>query len=484
MRITLLSLILIATIVMAGFALLIDQSLRNLSREVFQATEEVLVDSANVLAAIAETHLTEAGQVDVAWIRSAFPLALERRFHAPIFEIIKKRVGCHVYITDAEGLVLYDSENGHLEGSSLATMRDVALSLRGVYGARSTRTDASLEKSSILHIAAPIRHQGAVVGVITVRKPKLDQWEILELRRLKIIFSSALIALGILLFCAAVLFWVMRPLRRLTDYALSVSQGKRTPLPTLGGGIEVTTLGKAMETMREELEGRDYATSYVQTLTHELKSPLAAIRGTAELLQEPNMAEADRLRFLSNLQAESDRAERLLRQLLRLSEVERKKVLALREQIDLPQLIQACIDETQPHAANHHVTFLFLSPSDATVHVTGEKALLHRALLNLLENAVDFSPADSVIEVTLTRDPATQAVLTIRDHGPGLPDYAESRLFERFYSLKHQLTGRKGTGLGLCFVKEATELHHGSVSLTNHPDGGAIATLSLPVVAD
>lgn len=480
MRITLLSLTLIATIVMVGFALLIDQSLRNLSREVFQATEEVLVDTANVLAAIAESHVSDDGQLDVEWIRSAFPSALERRFHAPIFEIIKKRVGCHVYITDQNGLVVYDSDEGLLEGTSLATMRDVSLTLRGVYGARSTRADAKLEKSSILHISAPIRQDDAIIGVLTIRKPKLDQWEILELRRLKIIFSSALIALGILLFVAAVLFWVMRPLRRLTDYALDVSQGKRTPLPALGGGAEVTTLGKAMETMREELEGRDYATSYVQTLTHELKSPLAAIRGTAELLQEPSMTEADRQRFLSNLQAESDRAERLLRQLLRLSEVERKRALAQREIIDLGELVQAAIDETRSHAANQKITFQLHSPQPAPVQVIGERALLHRALLNLLENAVDFSPTAGVIEVTLSLNPPL-ATLAIRDHGPGLPDYAEPRLFERFYSLKHQLTGRKGTGLGLCFVKEALDLHGGHVTLTNHAEGGAIATITLPL---
>lgn len=481
MRITLLSLTLIATIVLVGFALLIDQSLRNLSREVFQATEEVLVDTANVLAAMAESHLSEEGHLEVEWIRTAFPLALERRFHAPIYEIIKKRVGCHVYITDHDGLVVYDSDGGVLEGTSLATMRDVALSLRGVYGARSSRTDAALEKSSILHIAAPIRHGETIIGVLTVRKPKLDQWEILELRRLKIIFSSALIALGILLFCAAVLFWVMRPLRRLTDYAMSVSAGKRTPFPSLGGGIEVTTLGHAMETMREELEGRDYATRYVQTLTHELKSPLAAIRGTAELLQEPSMAEADRLRFLSNLQAESDRAERLLRQLLRLSEVERKKVLAQREMIDLHTLVQATLEETRPHAAAKKVLLQFHLPAAQPVQVLGEEALLHRALLNLLENAVDFSPTNGVVEVSLSITPENNAMLSIRDQGPGLPDYAESRLFERFYSLKHQLTGRKGTGLGLCFVKETTALHHGQITLRNDPKGGAIAELTLPL---
>jgi two-component system sensor histidine kinase CreC len=242
--------------------------------------------------------------------------------------------------------------------------------------------------------------------------------------------------------------------------------------------MEVSTLGAAIETMREELEGRDYATSYVQTLTHELKSPLSAIRGTAELLQEPGMAEPDRLRFLSNLQAESDRAERLLRQLLRLSEIERRKALHQNEPINLAALLTETIAEATAHASHNSIHFSFAPDSPAIV--SGEPALLHRALLNLLENAADFSPPNATVTVHLT---ATQdsATITIHDLGPGLPDYALPRLFERFYSLKHQLTGRKGTGLGLCFVKEAAELHHGSVTLTNHPTSGALATLMLPL---
>ena len=479
MRLTLVSLALIATIVMAGFALLIDQSLRNLSMEVFQATEEVLVDTANVLAATAETHVKD-GQIDVEWLRVSLPKALDRRFHAPIFEVIKKRVGCHVHVTDRHGVVIYDSDAGKLEGQSLATMRDVVLTLRGVYGARSTRTDAALEISSVLHIAAPIHDGDEVIGVLVVRKPKLDQWEILERRRLRIILSSGLIAVGILLFCAAVLFWVLRPLRRLTDYTLQVSAGQRPPLPDLGGGMEVGTLGAAIETMREELEGRDYATQYVQTLTHELKSPLAAIRGTAELLQEPGMAEPDRLRFLANLQTESDRAERLLRQLLRLSEVERRKSLQQQEKLALRTLVSDAVRATEAHASPRHVRLEWNESSAPEAWVRGEQSLLHRALQNLLENAVDFSPSGGVVRVQLA-EVNGHAELQLHDQGPGLPDYALPRLFERFYSLKHQLTGRKGTGLGLCFVKETAQLHQGSVTLENHPSGGAIATLRLPL---
>jgi len=69
----------------------------------------------------------------------------------------------------------------------------------------------------------------------------------------------------------------------------------------------------------------------------------------------------------------------------------------------------------------------------------------------------------------------------MRDHGPGLPDYAKARVFEKFFSLARPATGKRSTGLGLAFVREVAQLHAGSAKLTNHPDGGAVATLTLPL---
>jgi two-component system sensor histidine kinase CreC len=109
----------------------------------------------------------------------------------------------------------------------------------------------------------------------------------------------------------------------------------------------------------------------------------------------------------------------------------------------------------------------------------GDPFLLHRALTNLLQNAIDFSPVGGQIEVEVAAA-ARECQIRVRDHGPGIPDYALDRVFEKFYSLRRPGSGKKGTGLGLTFVKEIAELHRGGVQLRNHPDGGAVATLTLP----
>jgi two-component system sensor histidine kinase CreC len=96
-----------------------------------------------------------------------------------------------------------------------------------------------------------------------------------------------------------------------------------------------------------------------------------------------------------------------------------------------------------------------------------------------LDNAVDFSPTGGTIEIALTRE-GSRAEVSIRDHGPGIPDFADAKVFEKFFSLARPHNSRKSTGLGLAFVKQIAELHHGRVSLRNAEGGGALATLDLP----
>jgi two-component system sensor histidine kinase CreC len=109
----------------------------------------------------------------------------------------------------------------------------------------------------------------------------------------------------------------------------------------------------------------------------------------------------------------------------------------------------------------------------------GDEFLLGQAIYNLLENALDFSPINSVITIKLN-DYQTYRQLTVRDTGAGIPEYALNKVFDKFYSLPRPSTNQKSTGLGLNFVKEVAKLHGGSITLENHEWGGAEAILTLP----
>jgi two-component system sensor histidine kinase CreC len=274
-----------------------------------------------------------------------------------------------------------------------------------------------------------------------------------------------------------VFWWVYQPIGVLTDYAKAVEKGQRPPKPKLGAGREVNALYHALETMREALEGRRYVEHFTQTLTHEMKSPLAAIRGAAELLDE-EMPEPQRQRFLENIRAESQRAERLISRLLELAVVESRSHLDATENLDFVALVEAAIQEERPAAENASVRWDWQAP-DFPVNVSGDRFILRAAVSNLLENALEFSPAGAVVGVVIdaTKD---EVFLHIDDQGPGVPEYAKEKVFERFYSLRHHHSGRKGTGLGLNLVREAADLHRGSITLENRETGGARATLRLP----
>ena len=270
--------------------------------------------------------------------------------------------------------------------------------------------------------------------------------------------------------------WITRPIKRLTDYANGVRQGKRMEFPKLGHS-EIGEMGTAFQKMQEALEGKKYVEQYVQTLTHEIKSPLSAIRGAAELLEE-KMQPEQRARFLSNIRNEAHRIQQIVDRLLELSELENLKILRKIENVSVSALVKTVLESKQPMLSKKNLTAVVHIPDD--IRVKGDSFLLHQAMGNLIQNAMDFSPDHSQIELTAHTD-GQKVTFTVDDNGPGIPDYAKDKIFDRFFSLKRPDSGKKSTGLGLNFVKEVSILHNGEVTLENLPGKGARGTLILNV---
>jgi two-component system sensor histidine kinase CreC len=212
-------------------------------------------------------------------------------------------------------------------------------------------------------------------------------------------------------------------------------------------------------------------------MTHEVKGPLSAIRGAAELLQEP-MADADRARFVANIARETQRIQQLVDRMMELTALESRRSLDRPEPVALRALAADVATSAAPAALARGVTVgVVAGAADAVV--SGDAFLLQRALANLVDNAIDFSPAGARVTIEVVAHART-ADLVVRDQGPGIPEFAEGKVFEKFYSLARPSTAKRSTGLGLSFVKEIVELHRGRATLKNQPSGGAVATLSLP----
>jgi two-component system sensor histidine kinase CreC len=227
--------------------------------------------------------------------------------------------------------------------------------------------------------------------------------------------------------------------------------------------------------MRSELEGKNYVERYVQTLTHELKSPLSAIRGAAELLRGA-MPSAQRERFLTNIETETARLESLSERLLLLAQVEKRTGLEEQRPILLQPLAEEVIARSSSRSLAHRLELDF--DINAELKVEGERFLLAQALSNLLDNAIEFTPDGGSIRVS-TQLSDKAVTLSVKNQGSTIPDYALCRLKERFYSLPRPRTGRKSTGLGLSFVQEVAELHGGTFTIENSSDG-VVVRLQLP----
>ena len=440
-----------------------------------QSVEETLVQTANLLAEMAAAEMTpaRAGRAGVASIEAVFRAYEKRRFDARIYGVLRDEPDLRVYVTDQAGRVVFDSR-GRDVGADYSRWQDVSRTLKGQYGARTTREDEYDSSSSVMYVAAPILRAGQIVGVLSVGKPSRSFQSFIDLARIKAWQSAwGLFALALLL-ALAFSFWMTRDLRRLVHYANEVAAGKRDRIP-IEGRSELRRLAEALEHLRAELDGKAHVEKVSQLLAHELKSPIAAISGAVELLQDE--ADPDRRhRLETNIAGETGRLQRIVEGVLNLARAENRGRLDEEEDVALADLVQDVLATRGDRLASRGLT------TDAELHavrISGSRFLLRQAVANLLDNAIDFSPAGGRLTLSLERA-AAMACLCIRDQGPGIPDYALPRLFERFYSVPRPDTGERSSGLGLNLVQEVARLHRGTIELRNLPGGGAEACLCLP----
>jgi two-component system, OmpR family, sensor histidine kinase CreC len=439
-----------------------------------ESAEDSLVDTAHLLAALIENDIRD-GVFHPERLRPTFDDLYDRRFLARIYDVEKTRVDLRMYVTDRNGVVVFDSL-GRDEGRDFLKRNDVRLTLQGKYGARTTSDVENDPSTAVMYVAAPIHWNGQIVGAVTVGKPVQSLGQFIASAREKLLFVGITSGLSVILLAVLASIWLVRPFGLVRDYVRFVREQKQVSLPRLGRRA-LGAIGAAYDEMRDALSGRSYVEEYVQTLTHEIKGPLSAIRGAAELLTEP-MTDARRAQFIRNIRDESQRIQDLVDRLLELSSLEKRRGLADVQEVPLAELAQDVVRSLAPITDTRGIRVI-LSGMEGCV-LRGERFLLHRALTNLLQNAADFSFAGG--EISIEANIAGAFVeIDVRDHGGGVPDYALDKVFQKFYSLRRPDSGRKGTGLGLSFVQEIAELHRGKVRLRNHPDGGVVATLTLPL---
>jgi two-component system sensor histidine kinase ChvG len=365
--------------------------------------------------------------------------------------------------------------------SDVLATPEVRAALAGRYGAR-TRASAGGRRSMTLFSALPVWNGGQVVGAVEVSQSTTRLFRALDQTRLGVfkVFLTSVAVAAVLSLLVSTTF--VRPLRRLRDESRAILDRRGRLRGHFRGSRrrdEIGELARALEELTHRLEEHArFTESFAADLGHELKNPLASIRGAAEVLAEIDTP-AERRHFVELVQREVARMEHLVTASRELARIDAGIETEERVPVELGGLLAAIVEGYRLRRETG--SRVELGPAPGLIWVRGVPERLTAVLENLLDNALSFSPPGGTVRIRLDHL-AGWAVLTIADDGPGLPPGSEALVFSRFYSFRPG-SGKSDdghTGLGLALVKTVVEGYGGSVAAATRSEGGAAFTVRLP----
>ena len=381
-----------------------------------------------------------------------------------------------VRVLDDRGCVV--ASTGAQLGMCLGGLAEVKGALAGSYVAVKRRrfSDerappfASISRRGIVRVysAMPVFSEGKVIGVVRISRTSVDPLEALWAHR-GILLAALVACLGL----TGAVSWffgraIIRPVREITATAEAIARGDVRPLEPPGRvPAEVHALGVALDSMTRQMRERaDYVREFAANVSHELKTPLTAVRGAAELLRESwhEMDDAQRARFIENVDADAARMERLVTRLLHLARIEHAAATPPEEALELGpffgHLVERYEGQVQLEVAEGAPAALRIAPEH-----------LESAVGNLLDNAVRHG-AGAPVGLRLA-DAGGRLEVVVRDRGPGISDGNRARIFERFFTTERD---HGGTGLGLAIVAAVARARGGFVDFDTGT-GGTTFTL-------
>jgi len=247
-----------------------------------------------------------------------------------------------------------------------------------------------------------------------------------------------------------------------------------SPVVSAGRGA-VLVLHDITDLRRADQIRRDF----VANVSHELRTPLTAIKGYVEALRDEADDPDARRQFLEIIQRHTTRMERLVADLLRLARIDAGQELAELAPCDVEALIKNLVTDFDTAAREKQQTIRVSVAPEACSFVV-DAAKLHDIVRNLVENAIAYTPAGGVIDVSAALSGGRYQI-AVSDNGPGIPQEHLARVFERFYRVDKSRARPGGTGLGLAIVKNLVNVLQGDVTAANREKGGAVFTVKLPI---
>ena len=385
-----------------------------------------------------------------------------------------------ILVTDAAGRVLYDTRESDGAVGDYVLYTEVVQALSGNDAVTCSYRGGAFRSRA----ASPVLYQNRIIGAVYAYEYDVEQAALLRgfqsnIRNLSIMVGVLVLAVSFVLSRA-----LTKKIGELLSAIRQVRAGAYSHRAAIRGHDEIALIGEEFNSLTDRLQKtEDVRRRFVSDASHELKTPLAAIRLlTDSILQTENIDPATTREFVADIGQEAERLSRISEDLLRLTRLD-SGVLPPPSEVDVGPVLEQVLRMMELVAEARQVALHCEEMEPCSVMATRDE--LHQVIYNLVDNAVKYSHDGGQVWVSLRREEDCWAVLTVADNGVGIPEEDLPRIFRRFYRVdKARSRAAGGTGLGLSIVQDTVKNRGGSVEAANRPGGGAVFTVRWPLAAE
>ena len=380
-----------------------------------------------------------------------------------------------ILVTDSAGRILYDTRETGSAVGQYTFYTEVVQALLGNDAFTCQYKDAAFRSRA----SSPVMYQSQIIGAVYAYEYDTEQASLLEGLRSNLLRLSGIIAVVVVCLSG----WLSRALTHKISQLLTairqVREGAYSHRADIRGRDEIAQIAQEFNSLTDRLQTTENARRrFVSDASHELKTPLAAIRLlTDSILQTEDIDPATTREFVTDIGAEAERLSRITEDLLRLTRLD-NSVLEAPVRMDVLPVLEQVMRMMSLVAQEKQVDLTYEASGECTVLASPDE--IHQVIYNLTENGVKYTGSGGAVQVSLRRE-ETWVVLSVADNGPGIPEEDLDRIFERFYRVdKARSRAAGGTGLGLSIVSDMVKKRGGTAQAANRPGGGAVFTVRWP----
>ena len=420
-----------------------------------------------------ETNMT--GSVSVVVYSLAGLNRLNQENVAAAMAVVEETGLSRVLVTDSAGLVLYDTRETGSAVGKYTFYSEIVQALEGYDAFSCSYLDGAFRSRT----ASPVLYQNRIIGAVYAYEYDTEQAALLEGLQSNLLKLSAGIAAAVVLLSILLSRMLTRKISTLLTAIRKVRAGAYEHRTHISGRDEIAQIGEEFNSLTDRLQTTEtLRRRFVSDASHELKTPLAAIRLLTDSILQTDQMDMETVRdFVTDIGSEAERLSRITEDLLRLTRLD-SDLLDAPETVEVAPVLEQVMRMMSLLAQEKGTELTYRMEGNCRVSAT--KGEVHQVIYNLTDNAVKYSGKNGKVRVEL-RHEDHDVVLTVADNGPGIPEEDLPKVFERFYRVdKARSRAAGGTGLGLSIVQDTVKKRGGTVSAANRPNGGAVFTVRWP----